>query len=500
MKQVLVNSLLNSGRQVVAIVVAFVASPIIVHSLGDERYGLWSLVISITGYYSMLELGVTTAVVKYVSHFVAQKERERAQSVFSSASFFFAIVGLAILLGSIVVGILLPSWFEISFATPQSIFSIVVIIGISTALSILLSAVPASLFALQDIPALSIINMIATVTKNVLVVVLLLNGHGLVTMAVVTLLTESLRLLVLTLTLKLRHPFLRFRKSLVRGQVLRTILPYSAYSFLITIASKFLIFSSTVVVGRLIGVSEVTYFSIAVSLLMYVEAVIWSMQQVLIPVVSSYDATGDTAGNKRLYLLGTRYSTLLMLPVLVTLFTVGDVFIANWMGESYATKSGPVLQILCIGFAFHFSQLTAAAILKGVNRHRTLAFVLIVQALVGLLACIALATPYGLRGVAAGIAVPLVIANALFVPAFTCRVLGIGLAHYYRHSLLVPAVLTAVFLLGHERLAGWVSTYWDIALFALGTTVYFAVASWFFALEEEHRKRILLSLRKNGDA
>ena len=500
MNKVLVNSLLNSSTKIVAIVVAFVASPIIVHSLGDERYGLWSLVMSITGYYSMLELGVTTAVVKYVSQYAARQENERAQSVFSSATLFFASVGLLILMGSIVVGIFLPSWFEISFATPESIFAIVLIIGVSTALSIVLSAIPASLFALQDIPALSIVNMIATVAKNALVVVFLLNGRGLVAMAVVTLLTEAVRLLVLRFILMVRHSFLRFRSRLVSGQVLLTVLPYSAYSFLITIASKFMIFSSTVVVGRLIGVSEVTYFSIAVSLLMYVEAVIWSMQQVLIPVVSSQDATGDTAGNKRLYLQGTLYSTLLMLPIVVTLLTVGDVFIANWMGPSYASKSGPVLEILCVGFAFHFSQLTAAAILKGVNRHKTLALVLIGQAAFGLLGCILLAPSFGLRGVALGMAMPLVVANAVLVPAFTCRILDIKLADFYRQSLLVPATLTAIFLLGHHYLAQRVSDYLGIALYALGTTAYFAIGAWFFALEKGHRDRILATLRKKTDA
>lgn len=496
MRKVLVNSVLNSGRHVVAILVAFIASPIIVHTLGDERYGLWSLVISITGYYSMLELGVTTAVVKYVSHFVAQEDRESARRVFSSATLFFALVGVAIFIASIVVGILLPSWFDTSATSPTSIFVVALLIGLSTAMSISFSAVSASLFALQHIPALSIVNMIATVAKNFLVVVLLLRGYGLIAMGLVTLLTEALRLSILRLILTWRQPFMSFRRRSVSRDALQTILPYSVYSFLITIASKFLIFSSTLVVGRLIGVSDVTYFSIAVTLLMYVEAILWSLQQVLIPIISAYDATGGRAENRRLYLVGTRYSTLLMLPIMVTLFAIGDVFIANWMGESYALQSGPVLQILCVGFAFSFSQFTAAAILKGVNRHRALAFVLIVQALVGLLGSIALALPLGLRGVALGITVPMAAANAVLVPAFTCRVLGIELADFYRQSLLVPAVLTSIFLLGHRHLAQWVETYSDIVIFALGTTAYFAVTSWFFALDEEHRSSVLKTLRR----
>ena len=85
MKSLLVNSCFNSGKQVVAIIVAFVAAPIIVHTLGDERYGVWSLIVSITGYFSFLEFGVATAVVKYVSHFSAQNDRERRKSVLAAS-------------------------------------------------------------------------------------------------------------------------------------------------------------------------------------------------------------------------------------------------------------------------------------------------------------------------------------------------------------------------------------------------------------------------------
>ena len=39
----------------VQVAVAFFLTPFILHSLGDTRYGIWSLVIGLTGYYGLLD-------------------------------------------------------------------------------------------------------------------------------------------------------------------------------------------------------------------------------------------------------------------------------------------------------------------------------------------------------------------------------------------------------------------------------------------------------------
>ncbi|MCX5737716.1 MAG: polysaccharide biosynthesis protein, partial [Proteobacteria bacterium] len=40
------------------VAVAFFLTPFIVHSLGDIRYGIWSLVMSLVGYLGLADMGV----------------------------------------------------------------------------------------------------------------------------------------------------------------------------------------------------------------------------------------------------------------------------------------------------------------------------------------------------------------------------------------------------------------------------------------------------------
>lgn len=496
MNRLLVNSLFNTGKQVAAIIVAFVVSPIIVHALGDERYGLWSLMMSITGYYTFLELGVAGAVVKYVSHYAAQHDLEKAKSLYTTATVFFTAVGAVVFLSSIAVAYYFDSWFEVSIGSPRTIVSIIMILGASTALSLLFSAVTASLFALQEIPALSIVTVVTNVLKNVLIVVFLYQGYGLLMMALVTLATSLLRLLVLRLILAQRHSFLRLDVSMFDNSMLKTVLTYGLYGFLIFVASKLMFYSSSVIIGKMVSISEVTYYSIPASLLIYVEAVIWAMLQVLIPVISSHDATGNVAENQRLYVVGTRYALIVSLPVMVTLFAVGDVFIANWMGAEYARRGALVLRLLVIGYTCQFSQAVAGVILKGTNRHRLLAYIRMGQLSLGIVLGVLLANSYGIDGVAFGAAVPLVVGNLLFVPLYTSRTLGMSSYRFFRDGLSVPVLLTGLFALMHQLIAPEVETYLDIFFYATMATAFFGSASWFLVFEQEHREAFVEHLRR----
>lgn len=496
MRSVLVNSLFNSGKQVVAILVAFLVTPVIVRSLGNELYGTWSLIVSITGYYSFLEFGVAGAVVKYISEYVARGDRQRTQSVFTTASFFFGAVGLFALFASLLIGFFFDSWFDLTGSGAQAIFPIVLLMGANMAINMGCSSLNASLFATQEIPALATIDALTNIFRNLLLVVLLMQGHGLLMMALVTISLSIPRVVALRLVLRLRQPAIRLRVSTYARATLRLILTYSFYSFVIAIASKLMYYSSSVIIGKMISMTEVTFYAIVASLLVYLETVIWSMQQVLIPVISSQDAKGDVSGNRWLYDVGVRYSLALTLPVTVSLFAVGEVFIANWMGPEYAARGALVLKILAVGYTFQFAQFPAHAVLKAINRHRFLALLLTVQAAVSVLLSLLLVPRYGIEGVALGTTVPLVIMNLVFIPAHTCRVLRAGFLDSLRRTIPAPLLTVALFAFLHYLIKPAVETYLDVVLYAAVATTYFGAASWLFVIEPGHRQQLLAALRR----
>src|SRR5208282_2465598 len=53
------------------LVVGFFLSPFILHHLGDDAFGLWVLVFSLTGYYGLFDFGIRSSIVRYVAQYKA---------------------------------------------------------------------------------------------------------------------------------------------------------------------------------------------------------------------------------------------------------------------------------------------------------------------------------------------------------------------------------------------------------------------------------------------
>ena len=252
--------------------------------------------------------------------------------------------------------------------------------------------------------------------------------------------------------------------------------------------------TDSIVIGRFISVSEVIFYAIPASLLDYLEKFIWAMIAVLIPIISSREAVGDNS-NKRLYIVGTKYSLILSFPIIFVLFTVGDDFIAMWIGEEYGLRSMWVLKILIIGYVLSFSQLIAHGILKGVSRHKVLAYILIVEAFVNLVLSIILAKPFGIEGVALGTTLPLIVVNLIIIPLYTCKVLNIEFSSYIWKSYSGPLLLLLILAIIYSIYPIHVSNYSQLVLFASFVLSVFSILSLSFIVEVDHRGWLLAGIR-----
>src|SRR2546425_12295303 len=84
---------LNWIALVISIGVAFFLSPFVVHRLGNVAYGLWTLVISMTAYMGLLDLGLRGAVTRFVSKHHALREHLESSRAFSADLWVIAWIG-----------------------------------------------------------------------------------------------------------------------------------------------------------------------------------------------------------------------------------------------------------------------------------------------------------------------------------------------------------------------------------------------------------------------
>src|SRR5215467_13756276 len=68
------NIVSNWAGYVVQVVIAFLLTPYILHFLGETRYGIWALVMGLTGYYGLLDLGISAGITQYLTRYIAMKD------------------------------------------------------------------------------------------------------------------------------------------------------------------------------------------------------------------------------------------------------------------------------------------------------------------------------------------------------------------------------------------------------------------------------------------
>jgi O-antigen/teichoic acid export membrane protein len=480
---------------VALILLAFVVSPILVQRLGEERYGVWTLVVSFAGYLAILDLGIHAAIVRLVSLHSARGEGQAVERVFSTALAALAVLGTLAFAVMLVAGEFFGELFDLDL-TPERSRLLFLVIGIDIAANLVFTLFLGTLSALQVFLKVNLLGTLAAVLKSVAIVLLLERGHGLMTLALVQLGANLLRHGLQFLVLRQSAPTLRFRLSSCSSEVLRQLLRYGIYGLLITLALRFQASTSPLLIGRSVSVAAVTSYAIPASILEQLEKLALAAIAVLIPLVSSREAVGQVERNRSLYTRGTRYALLALLPVLFVLFTVGDDFLRLWMGPQLESRSADVLQILLVGYAAALPQLMAHGILKGLSRHRGLALLLCLQALANLALSLVLVHDYGVLGVSLGLTLPLLLVNLVLLPAYTCRVLGIGYFGYLQSSY-APVLTLALPLAGLAwYIQPQVESYGELALYAaLVTSVTFAAGAAFL-LEPELRDRLRHALRR----
>lgn len=427
--------------------VAFFMSPFLVHRLGDTMYGVWALLLALTGHMGLLDAGLRVSVVRYVSRFSAVSDTPALGRVVSTALSLYG--GISLLVVALGVGLapLLPRLFTIPPAALPTARVVLVITAVNLAISLLTSVFNGVLAGRQRYDHANRIGICLLVVRSVAIVLLVSRGYGILGLGLVHTGAQLLNGLWLVRYAYREVPGLRVGWSGVTRSTVKMLYGYSLFVLLNNIAMILLFSSAEVVVGVFIGAGAITYYAIAGSLLQQLSRLVGMMTQVLHPYASAQEARGDLEGLRRTVVLGTKACMVIALPVTLTLVVVGRTFLRFWMGERYAAVAAPLLIVLAVGRLFWLAQSSTGNVLFGVGRHRFLAVVNLCTGIASITLGSVLAQRMGLFGLALGMTIPIVVAQGLIVPRVAVTVFDIPAADYWRQAYLQPLVATLPYAL-----------------------------------------------------
>ncbi len=437
------NVLFNWFGTVASLAVGFFLAPFILHRLGNVAYGVWVLAISVIAYLGLLDLGMQSSVLRFVSKGHTQKDHKGASEAISAALWIRLQISALALLLSVGLAAVFPLVFKIPPAFASEARKAVVLIGLTTAITLSVGVFGGVLSALNRYDLQNVVSLVQTTVRVVGVVTVLRTGHGIVAIALCELVAATVGNLLLMWVAHRLYPELQIHLRRPKREILGKIWTYSSYAFLTTVAVQLVYQTDNLVVGAFVSASAVTFYAIANSLCRYAGSVVNSMGATFVPAASTYEAAGDTASLLRLYKNGTRATLMVSLPILVTLILRGPSFIGLWMGHAYTRRSGTVLIILCIPLLFAYANRTAGAIAFGVEKHKVSALWAVGEGVANLTLSVVLVHWYGIYGVAIGTLVPSLFVQLVFWPRYVSQLVDIS-AFEVVWKVWAPMFLAAV--------------------------------------------------------
>jgi O-antigen/teichoic acid export membrane protein len=419
------NVLFNWLGTIANMAVGFLLSPFILHRLGNVAYGVWVLTVSVVGYLGLLDLGMQSSILRFVSQGHTKQDHQGASEASSAALWVRLQISALALLLSAGIAVVFPHIFKIPQELASDARKAILLIGATTAITMSLGVVGGVISALNRYDLQNYVSMVQTAIRVIGIVAVLRSGHGIVAIATCELVSVSAGRLLQVWIARRLYPELRIRLAKPKRETLKKIWSYSSYTFLIAIAVQLVYQTDNLVVGAFVSTAAVTFYAIANSLCRYVNQVIISMSGTFTIAASSYEAAGDTASLLMLYKNGTRAMMMVSLPIIITLITRGSSFIGLWMGPQYSHISGTVLVILSVPLFFSFANQTAAAIAFGIEKHKTMALWAVGEGIANLTLSIILVHWYGIYGVAIGTLVPSLIAQLGFWPRYISKLVGL---------------------------------------------------------------------------
>jgi O-antigen/teichoic acid export membrane protein len=406
--------------------VGFFLSPFIVHRLGNAAYGVWVLSISSVNYLALLDLGMRSSVLRFVSRERATGNHAGASEALSAALWVRVQISAAVLLLAGVLAWFFPVIFRIPPELAHTSQVSVMLIGFTTAIGMCVGVFGGVLSALNRYDLQTGVTLTQLALRVGGVILALSKGWGLIGIASVELVAAVVgNSLLLGVALKY-YPELKVRLSRPTREILRALWSYSFYVFLQTVAIQLVYQTDNLVAGSFVSASAVTFYAIGNSLCRYTDQFAGSMGMTFVPAASTYDAANHPDKLRTLYRLGTQAMLAVSLPILVTLLVRGRTFIGLWMGPQYAQQSGTVLTFLAIALLFSLANNPAGAIAMGTDRHKFVARWALVEGISNLTLSVILVHYMGIYGIALGTMLPSLFIHLLIWPGYISRILGIS--------------------------------------------------------------------------
>lgn len=477
---------------IVSTLVQLVYTPFLIRSLGQSEYGLYSIVSSIIGYLTVLDLGFGNAIVVYTAKYRAQKKNKEEQKLHGMFMAIYTIIGVIATIIGIILFALVPNLFGDSMNQTEisEMKIMMLILTFNLAISFPFSIYQSIINSYEKFTFQKVMNILSTLLKPVFMIPLLFMGYKSVAMSVVITIVNII--IMLSNYFYCRNKLsTKIKYSGIDKILFKEIFAYSFYIFLNAIVDKINWSVDNFILGAICGTVVTSVYAVASQVNALFINLSTAVSGVLLPKMSKMvanNASDRELSNEFTKVGRIQYLIIFLMASGLTLF--GKEFFIAWAGPEYV-EAYYIALILTIPLAFPLIQNLGISILQAKNLHKFRSILYVIIALFNVAISIPLAKIYGGIGAASGTAFSLIVGNIIIINIYYYKKVHLDILDFWKNIIkmtipyIVPIAIILV-LMHFVVLHGFIS----VLVYGVIYTFMYAIVSYYFVMNSYEKNFI----------
>jgi len=427
---ILRNTSATTGAKVVDIAVRLLLIPLVIATLGLERFGIWSLCIAIVSYGGLMDGGLDSALSPFVARYEAAGDRDGQRRTVATAACFYGGIGLLLTAVAWLLADVLVTLFSMPTQYRAEAALVLRLAAVNFALANAATVFTAALQGLQRFGLTSASRTLYVLLMGGGSAIALHAGWGLPGLMVATLGATAVSGLCSAGAVLVLLPHVRLRPRDCSPATLRELLSFGSRIWVSKMASLVIGYTDRLFVGAALSVSVLGLYEVGAKIAFSIRDIALLGTAPVIPAASRLSATGERAALRQLYERGMDIIAAAVLPLFLFVGLMAPAVLQLWVGSAFPV-SQTVCRILLAGCALSVLMLYSASVSTGAGRPEMQMWYAVTAVAAQLVLLPLAVNAFGWIGGAAATATTIALGAAVFFALF------------FRHGFGSPVALAA---------------------------------------------------------
>ena len=474
----------------------FIYVPILLYYIGKSEYGLYQLIGSFIAYFSIMDFGLTAAVVRFYTKYKALNDKINMENVLAISSRCYVVITVILFIIGYICYLFMDDIFYNSMTSSEisSAKDIFILLLLNIVVTISTMIFRAIINAHEKFLFLKGIETIQLILQPILVIAVLQEYPYAFSVALVQ--------TILNIFLSISRVVYCFRKLKIRikyhywdKKLFKEFKKLALSVFAVTLIDQVFFKTNQIILGIISGTSAVAVYAIASLIYMNYMALSLAISGVYLPHITEMIAKRESMKIvSDLFINIGRWQYFLLAAVSSGFFIFGKVFINFWAGKGFEEAYWITLLII-IPFTIDLIQNIGLSILQAQNKYDFRAKVYFGMGIFNLCLAIPLAKIYGGIGCAFATGLSMFIGNGLIMNWYYLKITKLEIGRFWKNIGKITVGVIVVTIIGY--IFNLIIEDKNVIIFVikllLYTLLYIAIMYKFFmSIEEKYKIRCLI--------